>query len=178
MDAWVVILIVVAAAALVGLAVWAAMRRRHRLDLQRTFGPEYDRTVDGSQDGREAERELEARRERRSRFDIRPLSPEARQHYAEAWRLVQERFVDRPAEAVADADELIQRVMADRGYPVEDFDQRAAYLSVDHPAVVESYRRAHGIAGQGESASTEDLRQAMVHYRPLFTELLGMPDRV
>lgn len=178
METWLVIVIVVAAVALAVAAAWVIQRQRRRRDLHRTFGPEYERTTSAAEDRGEAERELEARRERRARFDIRPLAEDARRRYAEAWRLVQERFVDHPAEAVHDADELIQRVMAERGYPVDDFDQRAADLSVDHPAVVEDYRQGHAIAGRGDEASTEDLRRAMVHYRSLFNELLGTADRV
>lgn len=174
-----VIVVAVVTAAVAALLVWLGTQRRRRTALRETFGPEYDRTVQERGDGRAAERELLERRERRERLDIRPLPPEARQRYAEAWRLVQERFVDQPAESVRDADRLVQQVMADRGYPTDDFEQRAADLSVDHPNLVQNYRSAHSIASRVHDggASTEDLRTAMVQYRSLFNELLGTGDR-
>ncbi|HEX2031864.1 MAG TPA: hypothetical protein VHL78_10755 [Actinomycetota bacterium] len=178
MDALTLVIIVVVVVIAAAIAVWLGMRQRRRVALRQTFGPEYDRTVEDRGDARAAERELIDRRERRERLDIRPLAPDARQRYAEAWRLVQERFVDRPAESVQDADRLVQQVMADRGYPIEDFEQRAADISVDHPELVENYRSAHAVAARGDGgASTEDLRRAMVHYRSLFNELLGAGGR-
>lgn len=153
-------------------------RRSHRL--QEEFGPEYERAVEERGDRREAEAELAERRERRSQLDIRPLEPGAQERYAERWQAAQRRFVDQPAPAVAEADALVSAVMSERGYPVSDeFDQRAADISVDHPVVVEHYRAAHAIslrATDGD-ASTEDLRQAMVHFRALFDELLGREER-
>lgn len=153
-------------------------RRSHRL--QEEFGPEYERAVEERGDRREAEAELAERRERRSQLDIRPLEPGAQERYAERWQAAQRRFVDQPAPAVAEADALVSAVMSERGYPVSDeFDQRAADISVDHPVVVEHYRAAHAIslrATDGD-ASTEDLRQAMVHFRALFEELLGREER-
>jgi hypothetical protein len=149
-------------------------RRSHRL--QEEFGPEYERAVEERGDRREAEAELAERRERRSQLDIRPLEPGARERYAERWQAAQRRFVDQPAPAVAEADALVSAVMSERGYPVSDeFDQRAADISVDHPVVVEHYRAAHAISLRATAgdASTEDLRQAMVHFRALFAELLG-----
>ena len=117
--------------------------------------------------------------QRRDQFEIRDLEPAARDRYAERWRAAQRRFVDQPGPAVGEADALVMEVMRDRGYPVADeFDQRAADISVDHPEVVEHYRAAHGISGRATAgeASTEDLRQAMVHFRELFVELLGEDD--
>ena len=144
--------------------------------LRDRFGPEYDRAV--SEHGRrEAEAEL-AERERRVRhLDIKPLSPTARAQYASEWTAVQEQFVDAPQSAVTGAQTLVTAVMKDRGYPTEAFDQTVADLSVEHAATLDHYRAAHDIsqrAGSG-AASTEELRQAMIHYRALFTELLGQP---
>jgi hypothetical protein len=171
--------IVIVAIVLIVLVVGALLlaRQRRSQQLQQGFGPEYDRTVEErGGDRRQAEAELLERRNRRDQFDIRELEPAARDRYAERWRAAQRRFVDEPAPAVGEADALVMEVMRDRGYPVADeFDQRAADLSVDHPDVVEHYRAAHGISGRatGGDASTEDLRQAMVHFRALFIELLG-----
>jgi hypothetical protein len=171
---WAWILIAVAAVVVVALIVWNAMRARRTRTLQEGFGPEYDRTVADAPSKREAEADLADRRKRRDEFDIRPLSPEAQKGYADSWRETQARFVDDPGGAISEADALIQRVMRERGYPVEDFEQRAADVSVDHPEVVNNYRAAHAIsiAHEREKASTEDLRVAMVHYRSLFDELL------
>jgi predicted nucleic acid-binding protein len=177
----VLLLVVVVVAAL---AYWALTRRRRRTEqLRERFGPEYEHAVEERGDRRQAEAELAERRERRARLDIRPLDPGARERYGERWQAAQRRFVDKPIEAVGEADALVAAVMSERGYPVSDeFDQRAADISVDHPVVVEHYRAAHEISLRttaGE-ASTEDLRQAMVHFRALFDELLGRekrPDR-
>lgn len=169
---WIVIGVLVVAVGAV--AAWALRSKRRTERLQETFGPEYQRTVGASDDRRRAESELEERRERRERLDIRPLPPEDRDRYAQAWGATQAGFVDAPEEAVREADRLITEVMRERGYPMEDFDRRAEDLSVDHPQVVEDYRAAHAIslrAGDGD-ATTENLRQAMVHYRALFQELL------
>lgn len=167
----IIVVILIAAALLVGLSV---VNRRRRL--RDRFGPEYDRAV--SEHGRrEAEAEL-AERERRVRhLDIKPLSPTARAQYASEWTAVQEQFVDAPQSAVTGAQTLVTAVMKDRGYPTEAFDQTVADLSVEHAATLDHYRAAHDIsqrAGSG-TASTEELRQAMIHYRALFTELLGQP---
>jgi hypothetical protein len=153
---------------------WQALARRRTGRLQKQFGPEYDRALESTDDKRQAEAELQAREERRERLDIRPLSQSARVRYVEMWRVTQAQFVDDPKTAVASADSLIQSVMFDRGYPVEDFDQRAADVSVDHPQVVENYREGHRLAqaSAGGDDSTEDLRQAMKHYRALFDELV------
>src|ERR671937_2006669 len=169
------IVIAVAAVVVLALVLWSALRTRRTRTLREGFGPEYDRTVADSPSRREAETELSERQKRREELDIQPLSPEARDGYANSWRTTQARFVDDPGGAIAEADGLIQRVMRERGYPVEDFEQRAADVSVDHPEVVNNYRAAHGIsiAHEREKASTEDLRLAMQHYRSLFDELLG-----
>ena len=178
MDTWVWITIAVVAAVVVLGVLWSATRTRRTRSLQDRFGREYDRAVEHAGDRREAERELREREKRHEELDLRPLAPEARDRYVEEWRTTQGRFVDDPTGAVADADTLVQRVMKDRGYPVDDFDQRAADISVEHPELVEKYRTAHGIAQASErgEASTEDLRHSVRHYRALFVELLEVQD--
>ncbi len=178
MDTALVIAIVVVVLLLALLAFFAGRQRRSRR-LQDKFGPEYDRTVEQAGDRRAAEAELRERTERRAELNIVPLEPEARSRYIEAWRNTQAQFVDEPVEATREADRLITSVMRDRGYPVDDFEQRAADISVDHPQVVDDYRAAHAIAAANDrsEASTEDLRQALVHYRSLFEELLEVGPR-
>jgi hypothetical protein len=167
----VVVLIVVAVVA-------AASSRRRRHHLQDRFGSEYDRTVDGADRRRQAERELREREARHDELELRPLSEASRQRYTQQWQEMQGGFVDRPQVAVADADRLITDLMRERGYPVDDFETRAADLSVDHSEVVENYRAAHGItvAHERGSASTDDLRVAVKHYRALFDELVEARD--
>jgi hypothetical protein len=174
MDTWVWIVIVVAAAAVIVLAALWALKRRRTGELRDRFGPEYERTVESEDGRRAAERELRRREERREELDIKPLTPAARDRYTDSWRDTQARFVDDPGSAVGDADRLVQQVMSERGYPTDDFEQRAADISVDHPEVVEHYRAAHAIAVAHErgDADTEDLRKSLVHYRTLFEELL------
>jgi hypothetical protein len=155
-------------------------RRGKGGSLQSRFGPEYERTLEELGDKRHAEAELRQRTKRVQGFDIHPLPAEDRDRYVEAWRKVQAQFVDGPKDAVGHADDLLGQVMSARGYPVSDFDQRAADLSVDHPVVVQTYRAAHDTAvrhARGE-ASTEELRQAMIQYRTLFDELVGQPSPV
>lgn len=178
MDTWVWIVIAVIALVVIAAVVWSVLEKRRTTMLREQFGPEYDRTIEERENRREAESELAERRARRERLDIRPLDAATRRRYAAQWTEVQSRFVDQPAIAVAQADELVMVVMRDRGYPMDDFDQRAADVSVDHPQVVENYRNAHAISTRvGTSqASTEDLRQALVHYRALFAELLNDRD--
>ena len=150
------------------------LRRRRTEKLRARFGPEYERSIAESGDRRRAEVQLEKRTERVEKFHLRPLTPEDRARFTREWDRVQAHFVDAPAGAVAEADQLLGDIMATRGYPMGDFEQRAADISVDHPIVTQNYRAAHDIAvrhGAGK-ASTEDLRQAMVHYRLLFQELL------
>jgi FtsZ-interacting cell division protein ZipA len=171
---WGWVLIAVAAVAAIALLAWSAYSSRRRKGLQDRFGSEYDRTVADAPSRREAESELTEREKRREELQIRPLDQSSRDRYASEWHNTQARFVDEPESAVGEADRLIQQVMRERGYPVADFEQRAADLSVDHPEVISNYRAAHGIsiASERGKASTEDLRTAMVHYRALFTELL------
>jgi hypothetical protein len=174
MPAWAWAIIVVAAVVLVAIVVWRAVAAKRTRTLQGRFGPEYDRTIESAESRRDAEAELKARAERRDELDIRPLAPGARDRYLVEWQRVQARFVDDPDGSVREADMLIQQVMSDRGYPMDDFDQRAADISVDHPGVVENYREGHRLtrsAAVGDG-TTEDLRQAMVHYRALFDDLL------
>ena len=177
MDTGIIILIVVVVVLLlVGGLVAARLgtKKRRSKQLRDRFGPEYDRAVDQHGGRKEAEENLTERQERREGLDIRPLEPDQQQRFAEEWRRVQGRFVDAPQEAVRESDHLVKEVMRQRGYPVEDFDQRADDISVDHPHVVENYRSAGHIAERNErgEAGTEDLRQATVHYRALFEELL------
>jgi hypothetical protein len=178
MDVWVWILIAVVVLVAIAVIAWAVQRSRRTSALKERFGPEYDRVASDASSKRDAEAELRGREQRRSDFDIKPLDPGARERYSEQWEAVQARFVDDPAGAVTEADVLIQSVMRDRGYPVEDFETRSADLSVDHPDVVENYRAAHGIAtayARG-NAGTEELRHAVKHYRSLFQELLEARD--
>jgi hypothetical protein len=177
MPLWGWILVALGAVLLLSVAIGAMMTKRRTAHLKDKFGPEYDRTVEDSSNRREAESELTERERRRRELDIRPLSPAARDRYAERWQTLQAEFVDAPTPTVAAADSLVTEVMRERGYPMDDFEQRAADVSVDHPVVVESYREAHRLAersAEGE-ASTEDERQALRHYRRLFDELLGTP---
>jgi hypothetical protein len=161
--------------AIAGLFVALGSNRRRRSgQLKRQFGPEYDRTVAETGGPQAAEKELITRKRKRDKLDIRPLNPDALQSYSHRWRQVQIAFVDSPSTALDDADRLLTEVMRERGYPVEDFDRRAADISVDHPTIVENYRLAHAIhlADQNGEAGTEKKRQAFVHYRALFDKLL------
>jgi hypothetical protein len=174
MDAWIWIVIAVVVVLVIVAAVAAAASRRRRHHLQQRFGSEYDRTVEGADRRREAERDLRDREARHDELELRPLSDASRQRYTEQWQDMQAGFVDRPQVAVADADRLITDLMRERGYPVDDFDTRSELVSVDHPDVVENYRTAHGIAVRTVEGrtSTEDLRQAVISYRALFEEML------
>ena len=155
--------------------VWYALDQRRRRGLREHFGPEYQRLVSQEGDPRRAERVLSQRESRVKKLDIRPLPESTRANFLGRWQKVQERFVDDPRGAVRDADALIGEAMTGRGYPVGDFEQRAADVSVDHPDVVIDYRTAHAIAGRDADASTEDLRRAMVHFRSLFEDLVLGP---
>ncbi|MGC5020514.1 hypothetical protein [Micromonospora sp. DT47] len=167
----ILVLVVLVLAAVVAAAVVAGRRR----SLRQRFGPEYDRVV-AEQDSRAAaERELRDRERRHAELELTPLAPEARARYAAAWEELQVRFVDSPAETVGDADELVSRLIAERGYPTGDFPDQIAHLSVEHARTLTHYRDAHEIRVRNErgEAGTEDLRQAVVHYRALFADLLG-----
>ncbi|WP_207400863.1 hypothetical protein [Actinomadura roseirufa] len=163
-----VIVLIVAVMALVALA----MRRRE--SLRRQFGPEYDRTVVAVGNRREAERQLVGRRSRVERLGLRPLDPAARHAYQAEWTHVQERFLDVPEDALSGADQLMRRVMADRGYGTQDYEQRVADLSVRHSRILDHYRSAHRINARAavKRVPIGELRQATMHYRTLFEELL------
>jgi hypothetical protein len=158
----------------IAVAVWAYLQNRRSRELRQHFGPEYDRTVKQHGERRTGERALEEREKRVESLDIHPLSEADRVRFSDQWRSIQARFVDDPAGAADQADQIIGTVMQQRGYPVTDFEQRAADVSVDHPDVVTNYRAAHSIAlraSKGE-ATTDELRAALIHYRVLFQNLL------
>ena len=161
--------------ALIAVALWSAGRSRR---LRRQFGPEYDRTVETAGKRRLAERELEARRQRIDKLELRELDAEERREFGSQWRRLQVDFVDRPKQAVEGADKLVTAVMLARGYPGGDFEQRAADVSVDHSRLIPDYRQARQIAERSRrgEASTEELRQAVVCYRNLFQEMLGVEE--
>jgi|HubBroStandDraft_6_1064221.scaffolds.fasta_scaffold09120_4 hypothetical protein len=167
------VLIAIAVVAVIALVAMGARKRKTAM-LRERFGPEYDRAVENRDDRRAAEADLRAREKQRAQFDVEPLPEATRLRFADEWRDVQERFVDQPAQAATDADNLITRVMEARGYPMKDFDAQADLVSVDHPNTVENYRFAHAVRlrSQTQQASTEDLREALLRYRSLFDELL------
>ncbi|MFC4535696.1 hypothetical protein [Sphaerisporangium dianthi] len=169
---WVAV-VVAAVVAILAVGYFLVQQQRRRR-LQERFGPEYERTVRERENRREAEQELIEREQRHAKLDIRPLSSDSRSTYAKKWTEVQERFVDAPGFAVTEADHLVTAVMADRGYPTEGFEQQVSDLSVAHGQTLDHYRKAHEISSRAarREASTEELRQAMVHYRALFQELL------
>lgn len=176
MPLWAWIVIGVGVVAVLALALFAADRQRSR-QLQDKFGPEYGRTLRERGDRRAAESDLREREHVRERLEIRPLSDRQRERYGREWEATQSAFVDNPPGALADADRLVAEAMRERGYPVDDFEQQAALVSVDHPEVVANYREGHAIylrCDRGD-ASTEDLRQAFHHYRALFDDLLESP---
>jgi hypothetical protein len=172
-----IITLAVAVVVIIAVAVWLYMRKRRNTTavLRKKFGPEYDRAV--LTHGSKAEGNLSDREKRMEKLNIRDLDPTEHERYSRQWQAVQSRFVDSPKGAVSEADDLVSSVMKARGYPVSDFDQRAADISVDHPRVVENYRSAHAIALRvgKDAATTEDLRTAMIHYRSLFEELVQVP---
>jgi hypothetical protein len=175
MSEWAWVLIAVLVVVVLGVVVWSVSRRRRSARLKEHFGPEYERTVGELGEERAAEAELLDREKKRKKLDIMELTPQARQEHTATWQRVQTDFVDAPQDAVGRAERLVTRVMRERGYPIDDFDQRAADISVDHPDIVENYRSAHVIylSGHNGDISTEDARQAFVHYRALFDRLLG-----
>ena len=158
----------------IGVAIWLSMRQRRTSELRSRFGPEYNRLARAEGDAARAEGLLREREKRVSKLDIKPLTTQQRNEFADEWERVQAQFVDDPAAAVVHADALVQLVMNVRGYPVVDFEQRVADVSVDHPAVAQNYRLAHDIAARNdrEDVGMEKLRQAMLHYRALFADLL------
>jgi hypothetical protein len=170
----IIVAIVVIVCVIVAVALLLARRNKTRA-LQQRFGKEYDRTVTERGSEKEAQAELEQRQKRVANFNIHKLPAAERDRYAETWRAVQSRFVDDPKGAVVEADDTVISLMRAEGYPISDFAQRAADLSVDHPSIVQNYRAAHDIAVRHREgrATTEDLRQAMIYYRSLFEELLN-----
>jgi hypothetical protein len=163
---------------IVGLIAMAMVRQRRTQHLQERFGPEYDKTVDEIGSKRQAEKELEDRIEHVNALNIRPLSAEEVNSYALEWQDVQREFVDEPLMALQKADRLIREVMKAKGYPVEDFEQRVADISVDYPEMVTDYRGMHLIAiKEKDKVTTEDMRQAMVHGRALFENLIKQTSR-
>ena len=180
MTTLIIFIVVIAAIVLIGGAVtWYVIQQdKRRRQVRDEFGPEYHRTLARTGDRDKAQKELEERKKRVSRFDLKTLPREVAERFRNEWRRIQERFVDEPKTATTEADGLVQQVMNQCGYPMAEFDQRAADISVDHPDVVQNFRRAHQISQANErgEASTEDLRQAFVYYRALFLELLE-PER-
>jgi hypothetical protein len=167
---------------IIAVAAWLYVRNRRSTTagLRQKFGPEYERAVREHGSERKAEAKLTDREKRVENLNIRDLGPAERERYVKRWESVQSGFVDSPKGSVTEADDLVSALMKTRGYPVSDFDQRAADISVDHPLVMENYRSAHEIAvrvGRNE-ATTEDLRTAMIHYRALFEELVQEPATV
>ena len=173
------ILIGVVILVLLATAVLAAdAKEEESQTLERRFGPEYDRTVEEFGSRPKAEAELKARQQRVEQLHIVPLAPAEASRFAEPWRVLQGRFVDNPKDVLADADLLVRELMQKRGYPMGDFDSRAADISVDHPAVVDHYRAAHDIALRNRhgDVDTEGMRQAVIHLRALFAELLEVEE--
>lgn len=175
MNTTYIIIAVVLGLMIMGAILWPIFTRRKRTErLHDHFGPEYDHTVQTLGDEKKAQTELEERQKHVEALDIHPLSVEEHDRYVAEWTAVQSRFVDEPGQAIVDADRLIMEVMQTRAYPVSDFEQRAADVSVSYPALVSNYRAARVIALKNEQhqADTEELRQAMIYYRSLFEELL------
>jgi len=168
----IIIVIVVLAIAAIAAVGWFLMRRR---ELQRRFGPEYDRVVDEADNRSAAEKELRERESRHAELELRELEPDARARYAEQWEQIQARFVDAPENAVGAADDFVTELIAERGYPTDDYDERLSHLSVEHARVLSDYREAHDISERNQrgEATTEQLRLAVLHYRSLVKDLLG-----
>jgi len=170
---WIWIAVAAAAVLIAILAISAGARRARSARLREHFGREYDRTVEASGNRTRAEEDLVARAQEVKSFDIRALTAAERDRYLEQWRRLEARFVELPTTAVVEADELITDVMRTRGYPMADFEEHASHLSVKHPRVVEHYRKGHAAIGHVGQISTEGLRQAMLHYRALFDDLVN-----
>ena len=171
----ILIIIAVVVVAVLGFLVYLNKRS---LRLRQKFGPEYNRAVEETGNKYKAESKLEKLEKRVEKFSVHPLQPEEAVRFQDSWRVIQAGFVDDPRTALSEADLLVGEVMGARGYPVADFEERAAEISVNHALVVEHYRAGHEIAlkhAKGQ-ATTEDMRQAMIHYRTLFDDLLGVPE--
>jgi hypothetical protein len=169
------IVVVVGLVVVVSVVTAAVRRRRQRSQLREAFGPEYDRTVEGSGKRRHAERELAERKQRHDALEIRPLSAASRQRYLTAWDGVQSRFVDQPVLALSEADHLVTRVMAERGYPTDGARTQEDMLSVGHSSVLDNFRAGHAIeqANRSDHSDTEQVRQGMLHFRSVFEELVS-----
>jgi hypothetical protein len=172
MTTAIVIVILVLLALLVAGYLYLQQRRREREQLRERFGPEYERAVEEHGDRRAAEHRLADVAARRDKAQIRALSTEERMAYLQRWTDVQAAFVDDPAGAARDADDLVGRVMRDRGYPLDEVDDRGDLVAADHAELAGHYREAHAVGRRAHEATTEELRQAFVHYRALFVELL------
>ena len=176
-QTWIVLAIVVIVA-LIALTAWLLYSKRQSHRLEQRFGPEYARAVDEMGSRTKAESELKTREKRVEKLNIVPLTPPEAARFDQAWKALQASFIDNPKGVVAQADQLVRELLLKRGYPMGDFERRAADISVDHPAVVDNYRAAQAIAARdlrGET-NTEDLRKAVVHYRALFDELLEVSE--
>ncbi len=173
-QSWLIAAVILVALIVAAWLITREMRRRQSQRLQQRFGPEYSRVISERGDRTKAEAELLAREKKVERLKLIALTPEDAAKFSQAWSVLQTRFVDNPRGVVVEADGLVRDLMVKRGYPMEDFERRAADLSVDHPTVVETYRNARAIAvrDQQGQASTEELRKAVVYYRTLFDELL------
>ncbi|WP_216853385.1 hypothetical protein [Phytoactinopolyspora halotolerans] len=172
MDTWMWIVLLVLVVLVVAAVTYVIVTRRRSAQLKKRFGPEYDRAVEGTRDRRDAEAELDDIADRRDRVEVVPLSPDSQRRYAADWEVIQGQFVDEPGPAVAAADDLIVTVMAERGYPVDDFVERADMVSADYPEIVDHYRKANAVRRMGPQATTEELREAFVHYRALFDKMI------
>lgn len=171
----IIIIAAIIVAAIIAVVAFVAYRRKHKEDLQRRFGTEYDLAVREHGSERRAEAALDERQKRVERLNLRDLEPGEKERLLERWKAVQLAFVDSPRGALTEADDVVSAAMQARGYPVADFEQRAADISVDHPRVTENYRAGHAIEERlrsGEATTTEDLRTAMIHYRALFDEIV------
>ena len=175
MQSEITAIIVIAAVVVAAVVLWAALRRRRTNTLRNRFGDEYDRTVEAEGKRAKAEAVLEDREQRVAKLDIRPLTPQERGDFSREWREVKAVFVDSPVEAVHHADRLLGTIMKTRGYPMADFERRYEDLTVDHGEVARHYRDGHGIALRHErgQASTEEMRQAMIHFEALFDDLVN-----
>lgn len=176
----VIAILLVLIGVILGAAIIIFVQKRRSARLAGRFGPEYDRVLRETGDSGRTDEKLEKRQKRIEQLTIRPLSADERLRFQQGWRGVQSQFVDDPRSSLERADDLITQVMVLRGYPVEDFEQRADDISVNHPRVVQNFRTAHSIALRAakREASTEDIRQAMVNYRALFDDLVGSPETV
>jgi hypothetical protein len=172
-----VIALVVVVLLLVALGL-AAARKRRSAALREEFGPEYDRALDDTGKRRDAEKDLAARKDEHDQLELRPLTPAARERYTASWTAAQARFVDAPAQALNEADALVTQLMAERGYPTDDFDSRTRLLSVEHAHVLDDYRSAHEVelASRARTADTESVRNAMLDFRRVFEDLMAVDE--